>query len=213
MQRKRLSNNEKQKPKMKKNAFDSVDFDSEKKLDPKFKTELCKSWTDNNFCAYGNKCRFAHGKNELSFKQVNTLKYKQKDCNSFKENGWCLYGNRCNFKHDERNLSRIDRSYYSYLLQIQNENSKAKRLPVFKNLTEKINPNEEIDVNSSIIHPDIKACVNKLMFAKFVLSNISSDYKYLCYDFPNSNYNKERTFYQTNLPSIVQLHSIMSCFY
>ena len=213
MLRKRLSTHEKQKPKMKKNALDSVDFETEKKLDPKFKTELCKSWTDCNFCVYGNKCRFAHGKNELSFKQVNASKYKQKDCNSFKENGWCLYGNRCNFKHDERKLSRIDRSYYTYLLKIQNKNSNADRLPVFKNITEKSNPMKKIDVNSSIIHPDIKACVNKLMFAKYVLSNISSDYKFLCYDFHNLNYNEEKTFYHTNLPSIVQLQSIMSFFY
>ncbi len=111
-----LPANEKCKPKMKKNANEYVDFKLEKKMDPKYKTEMCKSWVDKNFCVYGNKCRFAHGKDELFVKEVNSSKYKQKDCNSFRELGFCMYGSRCNFRHDERTLNQIDRTFYSNLL-------------------------------------------------------------------------------------------------
>ena len=72
----------KKKLKMKKNAMDPVNFEEERKNDPKYKTELCKSFMQNNFCIYGNKCRFAHGYKELVHKkQINN--YKQKTCNSF----------------------------------------------------------------------------------------------------------------------------------
>jgi hypothetical protein len=113
-----FSANEKQKLKLKRNALDYVDITNEKKLDPKYKTEMCKSWTDTGICVYANKCRFAHGKNELFEKPVNGSKYKQKDCNSFRENGFCVYGSRCNFRHEQRKINQIDRSYYVYKLTI-----------------------------------------------------------------------------------------------
>ena len=34
-------------------------------IDPKYKTELCKTFSDTGICPYGDKCRFAHGKEEL----------------------------------------------------------------------------------------------------------------------------------------------------
>lgn len=142
MPKQNLSKNGKHKLKMKKNAHDQVDYDLEKKLDPKFKTELCKSWCDRNICVYGNKCRFAHGKDELSLKQVNSQKYKQRECNSFKENGVCIYGNRCNFKHDERKFNQIDRSYFSYHLKMNKP--RVNRLAVFKNISQCQNKNNKI---------------------------------------------------------------------
>lgn len=104
--------------KLKKNALEFVDHDCEKKNDPKYKTEMCKSWSQTGFCVYGNKCRFAHGRHELYIKPtVTATKYKQKDCNSFKEQGYCLYGTRCNFKHDQRRFDDLERSYHTlYLL-------------------------------------------------------------------------------------------------
>lgn len=110
--------NDKQKQKLKKNALDFVNYEEEKKNDPKYKTELCKSFRDTNFCPYGNRCRFAHGKKELFIKNLDTNKYKQKQCNSFKESGYCLYGSRCNFKHGEAKLDNINRSYYAYMLKV-----------------------------------------------------------------------------------------------
>jgi hypothetical protein len=138
-----LSVNEKQKLKMKKNAHDYVDFETEKKMDPKYKTEMCKSWIDTNFCKYGNKCRFAHGKKELFSRSVNANKYKLKECNSFKETGLCMYGSRCNFKHDERQLEDMERSFYNSLLTMRSfreGSSTGKRLQVFQNLTASSSP-------------------------------------------------------------------------
>ena len=34
-------------------------------LDMKYKTEICKKFQTNGKCPYGEKCRFAHGKQEL----------------------------------------------------------------------------------------------------------------------------------------------------
>jgi hypothetical protein len=128
-----LPTNGKQKLKLKKNALDFVDFEAEKKIDPKFKTELCKTFKDLNFCPYGNKCRFAHGKTELFNRSIDTNKYKQKVCNSFQENGFCVYGSRCNFKHGEKKLEDIDRSYYHYLLNIDNREEELYSFTNFDN--------------------------------------------------------------------------------
>ena len=126
----------KKKLKMKKNAMDPVDFEEEKKNDPKYKTELCKSFMETNFCVYGNKCRFAHGYKELVVKkQIN--KYKQKLCNSFFNKGFCPYGNRCNFKHDERKLEDISISkYYLNLISLRVPQLKTgRRLKVFEDIS------------------------------------------------------------------------------
>ncbi len=126
----------KKKIKMKKNAMDPVNFEEERKNDPKYKTELCKRFMETNFCEYGNKCRFAHGYNELVVKkQINH--YKQKLCNSFFNKGYCPYGNRCNFKHDERKIQQIPLPYYySHLISFHLPQLKTcKRLNVFNEIS------------------------------------------------------------------------------
>ena len=126
----------KKKLKMKKNAMDPVNFEEERKNDPKYKTELCKSFMETNFCIYGNKCRFAHGYKELvSKKQINH--YKQKLCNSFFNKGYCPYGSRCNFKHDERKVEQIGLPYYySHLLSLHFPQLKTcTRLNVFQEIS------------------------------------------------------------------------------
>ena len=130
-----LPTNEKRK-KLKKNAKELVDMEVENKLDPKYKTEMCKSWVETKFCVYGNKCRFAHGKQELFNRNSNGSKYKVKDCNSFKETGICMYGSRCNFKHDERKLDGMNRSYFSLLPA----SSGLRRLPVFETFSPSTSP-------------------------------------------------------------------------
>jgi hypothetical protein len=138
--------------KLKKDALENVDFKREYQHDPKYKTELCKSWTESEFCAYGNKCRFAHGKHELFDKIINCKKYKQKECMSFFKNNYCCYGSRCHFKHEERRLEEIRRSYYTYLNLINDwdlleenydrlstyisSNKNLIRLPVFLNFVQ-----------------------------------------------------------------------------
>ena len=82
-----LSFNDRNKKKYKKDALDFVDYEQEFRKDSKFKTELCKSFTDTGFCAYGNKCRFAHGKDNLFDKFVNHPKYRKSDCLTFHSHG------------------------------------------------------------------------------------------------------------------------------
>src|SRR5690606_5123390 len=104
-----------------------VDYEEEFKNDCKFKTELCISFSNNGFCKYGNKCRFAHGKEELFDKSLACPKYKQTECISFYSYGFCNYGKRCHFKHDDRQLVTLNRSWYSYNLRM---NQPIKRLDV-----------------------------------------------------------------------------------
>jgi len=129
------NNSKSAKKKYKKNAMDPVDYETEFKKDPKFKTELCKTYTDTGFCAYGNKCRFAHGKEELFLRLVNHPKYRKSDCLTFHTNGFCNYGARCHFRHNETLLlESIPRSYFEWGLEIYPE-AKVKRLKVFEMVT------------------------------------------------------------------------------
>lgn len=149
MSRKHLSVNDKQKMKMKKNAMDYVNFEEEKIKDPKYKTELCKSWIETGFCVYGNKCRFAHGDKELVAK-INTNNYKKKLCKSFKESGICLYGPKCNFKHFDKRLCDLKLPYYFSKLFIQNEITLPKRLQIFEDICNSNTMNQTTNENWSV---------------------------------------------------------------
>lgn len=131
-----------------------------------YKTEMCRTWIDYNYCPYNDKCKFAHGRKEITNKTGNTKNYKLKQCKSFHSSaGYCPYGYRCQFKHDERKLTKMNLSYFFWKLQIQkiqlstnqsnctnnNTNTNAnntnntndnagnfnKRLPVFESLKSK----------------------------------------------------------------------------
>ena len=65
----------------------------------KYKTELCKYYECNGYCKYGDKCAYAHGKENLRSKVTNTTAYRTKKCTQFFEQGYCPYGNRCQFAH------------------------------------------------------------------------------------------------------------------
>ena len=65
----------------------------------KYKTELCKYFEINGYCKYGDKCAYAHGKDNLRSKVTNTTSYRTKKCTQFFEQGYCPYGNRCQFAH------------------------------------------------------------------------------------------------------------------
>ena len=65
----------------------------------RYKTELCRQFSENGECKYGDKCQFAHGYNDL--KDVNRHpKYKTDFCKTFHSKGFCPYGPRCHFIHD-----------------------------------------------------------------------------------------------------------------
>ena len=65
----------------------------------KYKTELCKYYEINGYCKYGDKCAYAHGKENLRLKVTNTTAYRTKKCRQFFEQGYCPYGSRCQFAH------------------------------------------------------------------------------------------------------------------
>ena len=121
----------------------------ENKVDPKYKTEICKKFQSTGKCPYGNKCRFAHGEQELIMKPKGK-NYKKIPCKSFFEKGYCPYGSRCHFRHDEKDFSEINYSYYYFrlfLIKKYNNNLSSinflhsigsnlinDRLPVFKSI-------------------------------------------------------------------------------
>uniref|UniRef100_A0A3Q3WDC8 mRNA decay activator protein ZFP36 n=1 Tax=Mola mola TaxID=94237 RepID=A0A3Q3WDC8_MOLML len=66
----------------------------------RYKTELCRSFTESGLCKYGGKCQFAHGPEEL--RDLNRHpKYKTEPCRTFHTIGFCPYGMRCHFVHNE----------------------------------------------------------------------------------------------------------------
>ena len=65
----------------------------------KFKTELCKNWMAFGSCEFGDKCSFAHGKDQLSVKKHVPENYKTKPCRTYSEGKACPYGDRCRFMH------------------------------------------------------------------------------------------------------------------
>ena len=65
----------------------------------KYKTELCKYYEINGYCKYGERCAYAHGKENLRSKVTNTSAYRTKKCTQFFEHGYCPYGSRCQFAH------------------------------------------------------------------------------------------------------------------
>lgn len=65
----------------------------------RYKTELCRSFTESGLCKYGGKCQFAHGPEEL--RDLNRHpKYKTELCRTFHTIGFCPYGIRCHFVHN-----------------------------------------------------------------------------------------------------------------
>jgi len=71
----------------------------------KYKTELCRTYEEKTYCPYGDKCRFAHGKEELVMVEAELSKKKR--CNGFWMNGCCSYGRRCKFGHEELNWENM----------------------------------------------------------------------------------------------------------
>ena len=65
----------------------------------KYKTELCKYYEINGYCKYGDRCAYAHGKENLRSKITNSTAYRTRKCSQFFKNGYCVYGNRCQFAH------------------------------------------------------------------------------------------------------------------
>lgn len=69
-------------------------------LNNRYKTELCRPFTEEGECKYANKCQYAHGTHELRpiFRH---LKHKTKLCHKYHTTGFCNYGSRCTYIHRE----------------------------------------------------------------------------------------------------------------
>ncbi|XP_074872720.1 mRNA decay activator protein ZFP36 [Carettochelys insculpta] len=75
-------------------------------LSSRYKTELCRTFSETGRCRYGAKCQFAHGPAELRSLSRHP-KYKTELCHKFYLHGECPYGSRCHFVHypEERGLA------------------------------------------------------------------------------------------------------------
>ncbi|XP_068934703.1 mRNA decay activator protein ZFP36 [Petaurus breviceps papuanus] len=69
----------------------------------RYKTELCRTFSESGKCRYGSKCQFAHGSEELRPASRHP-KYKTEMCRKFKTMGSCPYGARCHFIHSSDTL-------------------------------------------------------------------------------------------------------------
>ena len=96
---------------------------------PRYKTALCKKFTENQSCPYGDKCQFAHGEQELrnfnghaqnmmyplgmgTKNQNNMLNYKIVKCKNWEKDKTCKYGAHCTFAHGEEELrNKADNMY------------------------------------------------------------------------------------------------------
>ena len=114
----------------------------------KYKTELCKNWIETAKCRYQDKCRFAHGQEELTVAAIYSYneKFKSKNCRTFYQTKQCMYGTRCMFRHEHRSFKQLHRHFYTphlYVLEtlyaastdkagfLQSYKPQTKRLPIF----------------------------------------------------------------------------------
>ena len=76
---------------------------------------MCKNWETSRTCHFGEKCCYAHGKDELKGKTHVASNFKTKVCTTFQEQGFCQFGNRCKFLHSQRDVAGKAHSYETVL--------------------------------------------------------------------------------------------------
>ncbi|EKX41970.1 hypothetical protein GUITHDRAFT_51698, partial [Guillardia theta CCMP2712] len=67
-----------------------------------YKTQMCKNFEAHGFCGFGDKCNFAHGKEELRSggrAPSDTRHFKTRLCKTFALKGKCPYGDNCTYAH------------------------------------------------------------------------------------------------------------------
>ena len=139
-----------------------------KDFQTKYRTELCKFYEAKGVCPFGDKCAYAHGKENLRSKVTNTTAYRTKKCTQFFEKGYCPYGNRCQFAHQLKtniiNNPYDEKMPYTKILEIMSkveniENIKKlvdkPRLPIFKEMCKESNEKNEKTIESRLFN-DIK---------------------------------------------------------
>eukprot|EP00047_Mylnosiga_fluctuans_P002299 m.223981 g.223981 ORF g.223981 m.223981 type:complete len:243 (+) comp11014_c0_seq1:154-882(+) len=80
----------------------------------KYKTKLCRNFTQKGHCNFGSTCMFAHGDHDLQSPygipqpgRSDPTKYKTKLCKHFTSTGQCPFGERCGFAHGQMELNII----------------------------------------------------------------------------------------------------------
>ncbi|XP_061924641.1 mRNA decay activator protein ZFP36-like [Entelurus aequoreus] len=98
----------------------------------RYKTELCRSFTESGTCKYGGKCQFAHGPDELRDLSRHP-KYKTEPCRTFHTIGFCPYGIRCHFVHNnEEEIDHMSRSSSCFSSSSFALQSRANRIPLMR---------------------------------------------------------------------------------
>lgn len=124
-------------------------------MDPKYKTELCKTFITEGFCKYNLRCRFAHGLMDLipKKKQIKS----SAECPSFSLVGFCQFGERCGMTHSDK--GGIDQERVDICSLFKCEKPK-KRLSVFVEIEEDLERlSTETSKNSSEDEREIKDAV------------------------------------------------------
>ena len=97
-------------------------------LNPKYKTTLCKKYSADQGCPYGDKCQFAHGAQELRLfsgqnipqnvlnlnKSQSFLNYKIVKCKNWEKDKTCKYGAHCTFAHGDEELRNKTDNLYQF---------------------------------------------------------------------------------------------------
>jgi len=73
----------------------------------RYKTELCRQYSELGVCEYGDRCLFAHGQYELKNLPNRHPKFKTERCSAYHDLGFCDFGPRCSFIHDKINTERV----------------------------------------------------------------------------------------------------------
>ena len=128
----------------------------------KYKTELCKYYEINGYCKYGDRCAYAHGKENLRSKVTNSIAYRTRKCSQFFENGYCPYGNRCQFAHQL--ASNIINNPYD-------------RKMTYKKTLETISKLENVENIKKLIEKPRLAVFKELCNNKNIKSNLFDDIK------------------------------------
>ena len=88
-------------------------------VNKKYKRNICKNWSESGTCAYGTKCQYAHGYDELHVVDKLTeeqLKahdlFKTQNCRSFHKDMFCWFGRRCQWRHEHRTFQKVHRHFY-----------------------------------------------------------------------------------------------------
>ena len=96
---------------------------------PRYKTSLCKKFTTEQGCPYGDKCQFAHGAQELRLyngpsasqnmlnmnkSQNSLINYKIVRCKNWEQDKTCKYGVHCTFAHGDNELRNKADNIYQF---------------------------------------------------------------------------------------------------